>query len=721
MGNLWGVARMQTKEETIRVLHVDDEPDFAEMAATFLEREDERFDIETATSANDGLTCLAEQEFDCVVSDYDMPGQDGIAFLKTVRETYPDLPFLLFTGKGSEDIASEAISAGVTDYLQKGGTEKYTLLANRIDRAVTESRLRVSRRDMQHDPLRLIDRLSDALFALDEDWQFTYLNQATEDLFGADRKDLLNSNIWEAFPEAKETPLYEHYHEALAEGDPRTIEEPFEPWDKWYREYIYPSEKGLTIISKEITDKKQQELELRRNRELLNHVEELAQIGGWEADAKTGQQRWTDGTYRIHDLDPDGDFDPTIDDGIEFYHPDDQETIRQAVEQCISDGIPYVEELRFVTAEGQDRWVRTLGEPVRESGEITAVRGAIQDITEQKYQEQELQTAKRRLDLALQQADGGVWEWNLETDDLYWSDELLELLGLTPETFDGCIDAFEERLHPDDSERVKTAMEEAIEAGEPYRVEHRIKAEDGEYRWLDVRGQVVDDETRMVGIGIEITDRKQREQRLQRQNERLDAFASVVSHDLRNPLTLAQGRLELAKDECDSEHLVSIESALTRMNNLIQSLLTLAREGDDGIELEAVELAELSERCWQNIETADAAIRIEIDRTVQADQDRLQQLLENLIRNAIKHGGNDVTITVGELANGFYVEDDGIGIPEDEREEIFDIGYSTGEDGFGFGLNIVKQIANAHGWTIRVTDSSAGGARFEITNVETDE
>jgi PAS domain S-box-containing protein len=569
--------------------------------------------------------------------------------------------------------------------------------------------------------LALIERLSDALYVLNGEWEFTYLNQATEDLFGEDRKKLLNSNIWEQFPEAMETPFYEHYHEALADGEPRTIEEPFEPWNKWYRAYIYPSENGLTIISKEITEEKQQELELDRNRELVNHVEKLTQIGGWEVDVETGRQRWTDGTYRIHDLDPAGDYDPTVEDGIEFYHPEDQETIRQAVEQCISDGISYEDELRLVTAEGRDRWVRTLGVPVRESGEITAVRGAIQDVTEQKHREQELRTTDRRLDLALQQARAGIWEWDLETDDLYWSDELLGLLGLSSGMFDGSIDAFEERLHPDDSERTEAAMEKAIDTGEPYRVEQRIETEDGDYRWLDVRGQFVDDEMRMVGVAFDITERKQQEQRLQRQNERLDTFADVVSHDLRNPLNVAQGRLELAREDCDSEHLGSVERALVRMDDLIQNLLTLAREGTHVIELETVELAELSEQCWQNIETADAAIRTDVDRRIQADRSRLQQLLENLIRNAVEHGGDDVTVTVGGLANGFYLEDTGPGIPEDERKEVFDVGYSTTEDGTGLGLNIVEQIAEAHGWTVDVTDGSAGGVRFEITDVQTAE
>ncbi|MFB6281060.1 MAG: response regulator, partial [Haloferacaceae archaeon] len=109
-------GRVGRTDGTIRILHVDDEPDFADLAASFLERENDRFVVETATSASDGLDRLADDRFDCIVSDYDMPGRNGIEFLETVREDHPELPFVLYTGKGSEEVASDAISAGVTDY-----------------------------------------------------------------------------------------------------------------------------------------------------------------------------------------------------------------------------------------------------------------------------------------------------------------------------------------------------------------------------------------------------------------------------------------------------------------------------------------------------------------------------------------------------------------------------------------------------------------------------
>ena len=211
---------------------------------------------------------------------------------------------------------------------------------------------------------------------------------------------------------------------------------------------------------------------------------------------------------------------------------------------------------------------------------------------------------------------------------------------------------------------------------------------------------------------------ERREEELERQNEQLDQFASVVSHDLRNPLNVARGRLELLEEDCDSDHTEPIAESLTRMETLIEDLLTLAREGKPVSELEPVALGELSDECWGTVATETAELRLDVDRSVRADEDRLRQLFENLYRNAVEHGDEDVTVTVGQTAGGFYVEDDGPGIAADDRSDVFEMGYTTAADGTGFGLNIAKQVVEAHGWNIRVTEGTDGGARFEVTGVE---
>ncbi|GAA0721032.1 signal transduction histidine kinase [Halorubrum trapanicum] len=239
--------------------------------------------------------------------------------------------------------------------------------------------------------------------------------------------------------------------------------------------------------------------------------------------------------------------------------------------------------------------------------------------------------------------------------------------------------------------------------------------------------------TRWVSYELE---RQRAAARLERERDRLDEFASVVSHDLRNPLTAARGRLDLLADECDSEHVEPVERSLSRMEALVDDLLTIAREGGDVDDPEPVDLGALAADAWETTDSRGGALRVAVDGLdILAAEARLRQLLENLFRNAVEHnstssragpddavehGGEDVTVTVGALADGdgFYVADDGAGIPEDEREQVFETGFTTASDGTGFGLNIVAEIADAHGWAVRVTESEEGGAQFEVTGVE---
>lgn len=217
----------------------------------------------------------------------------------------------------------------------------------------------------------------------------------------------------------------------------------------------------------------------------------------------------------------------------------------------------------------------------------------------------------------------------------------------------------------------------------------------------------------------DISERKKREQELERQNERLDAFASVVSHDLRNPLGVAQGYLELLEGDYDREEIVLIDNALDRMDTLISELLSLAKSGDTIGSTEPTRVGEVAKIAWNTVDTSQATLNMTAsDVEIMADKTRLQQLFENLFRNAIEHGGRNVTITVGEMDSGFYIADDGVGIPESERDEVLKAGYTTVDGGTGVGLNIVSQIAGAHDWDIHITQSTDGGARFEFTTID---
>jgi signal transduction histidine kinase len=254
----------------------------------------------------------------------------------------------------------------------------------------------------------------------------------------------------------------------------------------------------------------------------------------------------------------------------------------------------------------------------------------------------------------------------------------------------------------------------------------------------------IDGEAFVVAEIRDITAEKERERELERQNERLDRFASMVSHDLRNPLQVAQERLAAAREDTDSPHFENIARAHDRMEDIIAETLTLARQGETVDDLEALDLNETIERWWTDSDTDGATLETERLPTVLCDAGRLRHVFENLFRNAVEHGSTSnrtasddavehgsptpqangdgpatPTVRVGSLPDGVYVEDDGPGIPPEDRDRVTDAGHTTADDNTGFGLTIVEQIVDAHGWELTITDGEDGGARFEITGVRT--
>jgi signal transduction histidine kinase len=229
----------------------------------------------------------------------------------------------------------------------------------------------------------------------------------------------------------------------------------------------------------------------------------------------------------------------------------------------------------------------------------------------------------------------------------------------------------------------------------------------------------------------EITEQKTRERQLEKQNEDLDEFASMISHDLQSPLNVAKGRLKLAERESDSEHLAEVDEALTRMESLIDTLLTKARYSQTADDFEPIPLERAAKTAWTYSDIDDCTFHTLVPTEVEiiADRDRLLELFQNLYENAGDHNETPVNVRVGVIGEetapssdgeqtGFYVADDGSGISPGDRENLFEKGYTTSSSGTGLGLAIVQDIVTAHDWEITVTESEDDGARFEITSVE---
>lgn len=188
-------------------------------------------------------------------------------------------------------------------------------------------------------------------------------------------------------------------------------------------------------------------------------------------------------------------------------------------------------------------------------------------------------------------------------------------------------------------------------------------------------------------------------------------LGDTLGHELGNQLDIALTHLELARERGDDAHFEYVETALDRMTGLADDARLLAR-GE--VSTETVDLAAAAERAWATIDAGDATLDVaRVDDSLDADPDLLALLLENLLRNAVEHGGSGVNVRVGTTDAGFAVADDGPGIPPEVRERVLEWGYSTG--GTGVGLGIVALVAERHGWSVDVLESQAGGARFEFS------
>ena len=201
---------------------------------------------------------------------------------------------------------------------------------------------------------------------------------------------------------------------------------------------------------------------------------------------------------------------------------------------------------------------------------------------------------------------------------------------------------------------------------------------------------------------------------------RLEAVAEVISHDVQNAIAVANGRLDLADATADGDQLEAVEAAHDRLLDMTDDLVTLLRTGDSVHSIEPVDVEDAARRAWTTVETAEAEVALVDPPRVMADHSSLCQLLENLFRNAVEHGGEAVTVEVSGLedGHGFYVADDGPGVPPGEQARVFDLGYTTADGSTGYGLSIVDRIARAHGWDVTVGASAAGGARFEVRGVD---
>ena len=916
-----------------KILFVDDEPGLADLTATFVEREDDRISTVTATNVEVGLERLAEHDVDCIVSDYDMPQQNGLKFLGKVRDRFGSIPFILYTGKGSEEIASKAFSAGANDYFQKKeGPDQYTLLANIITNLVEKHH---AEREKERN-LEVMETAQEGLSIVSKDGTFEYVNQAYTDTFGYDQSELVGRSWSFLYPEED----VEHVRYEVI---------PTIPDDGvWSGETTFLRSDGTRIIAnhtlarargdrlictvRDITEALEREEELQERRTLLDlFIQKVEEYAIFTLDPDGHVTTWNSGAERITGYEADEILGEPF--SVFFTEFDREEGLpNRLLARAEAEGIA-THEGRRRRKDGSTFWEDVTISAIRDDeGALVGFGNVVYDATKEQTDQQRQRATERKIrrlhdtTRALVDSDtkadvskiavdalqdtlnlplGGCWLYDAATETLKpvaataRSEELLGGLPTfergdalawqafesgEPMTFDG-ISAHPDRHNPettirselilpleshgvlvigstapndftesdsivaeilaentsmaldrverqtqlneerafiesaldhltdtfyvfspdgspirwnsqlptvtgytdeeiaemhvldffegDDKGRVADAVERIPEAGET-EVTADVVTKNGERipykftgaRLTDSAGEI----TGLVGIGRDISDQKECEAELERRNERLEELSSVLSHDLRSPLNVAQRNLEMVQETGEMDRLEYVERALQRMNTLIEDLLVLARQGRVISTTTDIQLAAAAERAWEHVESRDASLTVTTERTLLADETRLLQLLENLLRNAVEHGstgsqtqsddavehgstssrpsvddavehgstgsqtqsddavehgstssrpstddavehgGPDVAVRIGDLPDGFYVEDMGPGFPETVREQFENGDIVEGH----LGLRIVRTISDAHGWDMRLTESENGGSRVEF-------
>ena len=482
----------------------------------------------------------------------------------------------------------------------------------------------------------LLDRMTDAMFALDDDWRFTYLNDAgraviREAATAAPDGELLGRRIWDVIPELVDTEFYDRYLEAMETQESVEFEAFYDPMETWFDVRAYPSGSGLSVFFRDVTADHRRREELRTRKEALRTVTETV------ADSDLTFERRVDALLAVGQDVLDTEY------GTLSRIRDDR----------------YVYEV-----------VRGFDDGVEAGDEIDIADTSCERVV---VTEESLVLE----DMSRDDPDIAARAGNVEMGINCYLGAPVLVNGDVYGTF--CFYDREARTEP----------------------------------FADWQVTLIDLMAEWVSSALE---REVVKDSLRRQNDRLEEFAGIVSHDLRNPLSIAQGQTALAAKDCDSEHLEKAQRAQDRMDRIITDVLTMARTGNVVEDPEPVALTEAAKEAWSNVDTAEATLDASAAPTVAADESRLVRLLENLFRNAVEHGDEDVRVDVSAIPGGFAVDDDGPGIPEADREDVFDHGFTTHEEGTGFGLSIVREIAQAHGWTASVTASETDGARFEFVD-----
>jgi PAS domain S-box-containing protein len=609
----------------------------------------------------------------------------------------------------------------------------------------------------------ILNNVHDGIWVTDENELMIYFNPGMERIAGVEVKDVLGLSVIEDFPLETTNHFLNFYNKAKQEKKPQFYEaEVTTPAGRMTIQsgWLIPQFKdgrysGILCTVQDITEKKHVEEALRESEDFLNRTGEIAKVGGWQLSPEFDKVLWTYTTGRIHEL-PDG-YVPSLEEAIHYYHPDDQEHVRNCVRIAIEECKPFLFDTRLITAKGNLRWVRAIGKPTVSNDKCVRLSGTFQDITDEKQIRKAMSENEEKFRLMMVNSPDMIMLQGTDGAYQFVSPQSIDVVGYSPEEIEK-INIFE-FIHPDDLENVRSANQDAFSGEEIVNFKYRLVDRNGAVRWLDHTARPLIIEDNFIGVQStirNITERMQVEIELEKHQNHLEEIvdertkelklaqdqlmgqtrlaalgkiAGNISHELRNPMASMNNaayilRLVITDPDPDVQQSIEIiETEIQNSTRIIEALLDFARSSptifDEGTDInEVIQTSLLALDVPENIQ-----VKYEYDYNLGdfiTDPHRLRSAVQNIILNGIQAMPEGGTLTVRTITTvndevQVIISDTGIGMSETILSNIFEPLFSTKAKGIGLGLSLSKTIIEAIGGRIAVESTEGEGSTFAIT------
>lgn len=718
--SLTGISLELPEKEWIQVLHVDDETGFLKAAKEILE-EHGRIEVDTAVSVEEAKEKMKKKMYDAIVCDYIIPRKDGLQFLKELRDTGNNIPFIIFTGKGREDVALEALNLGADGYFSKVGSPEivYGELAHGIRQAVkTKQAHGVLRAQYESFPVPAYTwrKIGEDFVLVDYNTaavEITHGNVAhypgkkASEMY-RDRPEILEE-LWRCFTE-KAVIKREMAYEYMSTGETKYLAVT----------YAFVPPDLVIAYTDDITERKKSE---EKYRNLFENARDIIFVGDGKGNVAFVNRAVEEYGFKKEEI-----VGKNI---IKFvpgkYWPELLKNVSKTVR-----GKPVEGEIEIVTPRGRI-FAEYRSNPIMENNKVVGLQTTLRDITTRKKAEREIRESQRKFE--------GLFRDNPEA--AVYVDPDFRILDINPrftEFFGYSLDEIKGKrlldvIVPEDKIEEGRMLDKRAQKGYVYQDSTR-KRKDGSLVPVSISAAPITVEGQLIGyVGLykdtsqfKSMERAVREtmMKLAEMNEKLRVVGNLTRHDVRNKLSAVTGnvylaRRKLAGDREVQEHLREVDSAVRQIERIFDFARTYEKIGlEELVDMDVGRAFEEAVSLFSNLQ----GVQVLNDcrgLTVLADS-LLRQLFYNLIHNSLTHGRKVSQIRVYYEEEGkdklrLVYEDDGAGIPRDEKEKIFRESYGRGT---GYGLYLIKKICEVYGWHIQETGKQGEGARFTMNIPKTD-